>query len=60
MNHEAMIAISVFQAKVTFEFTSLAMNFSRIAWVLKQKQALRDILSERMEKKKILFRVNCQ
>ena len=31
MNHKARSAISVFQAKVTFEFTSLAMNFSRIA-----------------------------
>ena len=31
MNHEAMSAILVFQAKVTFEFTSLAMNFSRFA-----------------------------
>ena len=52
MNHEAVSAISVFGVKFSLEFTSLAINFSWTAWVLKD---IKRTLSKRMEKEKKKF-----
>ena len=57
MNPEAMSTISIFRVKFTLQFTSLAINFSCAAWVLKENK---HTLSEQMEKEKSHFRINCQ